>query len=71
MSLEKIISKSMEKAQSAQAVMLSTETSTVDFQFDRLKAAESSQRTQIDLKVIVDGKVGTSAPPILQMWKVW
>jgi len=61
MSMEKIISKAMEKAQSAQAVMLSTETSTVDFQFDRLKAAESSQRTQIDLKVIVDGKVGTSS----------
>lgn len=61
MSLEKIISKSMEKAQSAQALMLTTETSTVDFQFDRLKAAESSQRTQIDLKVIVDGKVGSSS----------
>ncbi|OPZ75638.1 MAG: Sensor histidine kinase YpdA [Firmicutes bacterium ADurb.Bin456] len=61
MSLEKIISKAMEKAQSAQALMLTTETSTVDFQFDRLKAAESSQRTQIDLKVIVDGKVGTSS----------
>jgi len=61
MSLEKIISKAMEKAQSAQALMLTTETSTVDFQFDRLKAAESSQRTQIDLKVIVDGKVGSSS----------
>lgn len=61
MSVEQIISKAMEKAQSAQAIILATETSSVDFQNDRLKSAESSQRTQIEVKVIVDGKVGTSS----------
>jgi PmbA protein len=33
----------------------------VDFENDRLKSAESSQRTNIDLKVIVDGRVGVSS----------
>lgn len=61
MILANLISKAMERAQSAQAVMLTTETSSVDFQNDRLKSAESSQRTQIDIKVIVDGKVGSSS----------
>ena len=61
MILANLISKAMERAQSAQAVMLTTETSSVDFQNDRLKSAESSQRTQIDVKVIVDGKVGSSS----------
>lgn len=61
MSLNIIISKAMERAQSAQALMLTSETSSVDFQNDHLKSAESSQRTLIDVKVIVDGKVGTSS----------
>jgi PmbA protein len=62
---EKIISRAMEKsggkAQGAQVTLLAQETSAVDFENDRLKSAASAQRTQIDLKVIVDGKVGTSS----------
>ena len=61
MILKQIIDKAMEKADSAQATMVTKETSAVDYENDRLKSAESSQRTQIDLKVIVDGKVGTSS----------
>ncbi len=61
MILKQIIDKAMEQADSAQVLMVTQETSGVDFENDRLKSAESSQRTQIDLKVIVDGKVGTSS----------
>ncbi len=61
MIVEQIIEKAKKKAQAAQVVMYAQETSAVDFENDRLKSAESSQRTQIDLKVIVDGKVGVSS----------
>lgn len=61
MIVEQIVAKALQKAQAAQAVMLTQETSSVDFDNDRLKSAESSQRTQIDVKVIVDGKVGMSS----------
>jgi PmbA protein len=61
MSVQKIVEKALQKAQSVQAVMLTQETSSVDFENDRLKSAESSQRTQIDVKVIVNGKVGVSS----------
>jgi PmbA protein len=61
MIVSQIVQKALKKAQAAQAVMLTQETSAVDFENDRLKSAESSQRTQIDLKVILDGKVGISS----------
>ncbi len=61
MSVQQIIEKAMQKAQAAQAILLTQETSAVDFENDKLKSAESSQRTRIDLKVIVDGKVGLSS----------
>lgn len=61
MIVQQIIQKALQKAQAAQAVMLTQETSSVGFENDRLKSAESSQRTQIDVKVIVDGKVGVSS----------
>jgi PmbA protein len=61
MSVEKIVKKAMESADDAQAVMLTQETSAVDFENDKLKSAESSQRTKINVKVIKDGKVGTSS----------
>lgn len=61
MILQEIITKAMEKAQAVQALMLTQETSAVEFENDRLKSAESSQRTLIDVKVIVDGKVGLSS----------
>jgi PmbA protein len=58
---QQIVEKAMQKAQAAQAVMITEQTSAVDFDNNRLKSAESSQRTHIDLKVIVDGKVGVSS----------
>lgn len=61
MIVEKIIQKAMEKADAAQAVMSTQETSAVDFENDKLKSAESSQRTNIHVKVIKDGKVGSSS----------
>ena len=61
MIVETIIQKAMEKADGAQAILTTQETSAVDFENDRLKSAESSQRTNIHVKVIKDGKVGTSS----------
>jgi len=51
----------MEKADAVQVVMVTQETSAVDFDNDKLKSAESSQRTNINVKVIKDGKVGKSS----------
>ena len=58
---QQIVERALKKAQAAQAVMVTQETSAVDFENDRLKSAQSSQRTQIDVKVILDGKVGVSS----------
>ena len=60
MIVEQIVQKALRKAQSAQAWMRAAETSEVKFENDRLKSAESSQRTDIQVKVIKDGKVGIS-----------
>jgi len=60
MIVKEIVEKALHRAQAVQASMLTQETSAVDFENDRLKSAESSQRTQIEVKVIVDGKVGVS-----------
>ena len=61
MIVEQIIQKAMETADGAQAIMTTQETSAVDFENDRLKSAESSQRTNIHVKVIKDSKVGMSS----------
>ena len=61
MIVETIIQKALERADGAQAIMTTQETSAVDFENDKLKSAESSQRTNIHVKVIKDGKVGTSS----------
>jgi len=61
MIVEKIIQKAMESADAAQVIMSTQETSAVDFENDKLKSAESSQRTNINVKVVKDGKVGTSS----------
>jgi PmbA protein len=60
MIVQQIVEKASKKAQAVQAVMINQETSAVDFENNRLKSGESSQRTTIEVKVIVDGKVGTS-----------
>ncbi|RPI74481.1 MAG: hypothetical protein EHM45_18860, partial [Desulfobacteraceae bacterium] len=61
MSIQQIIENALRKAQTAQIVMLTQEISEVSFENDRLKTAESSQRTEIDVKVIVNGKAGLSS----------
>lgn len=63
---QQIIEKASRKAQGVQALLVTQETSVVDFQNDRLKSAQSAQRTQIEVKVIVDGKVGVSTTTDLQ-----
>ncbi len=60
MIVQEIVVRAAGKAQGVQAVMITQETSAVDFENDRVKSAQSSQRTQIEVKVIVNGKVGTS-----------
>ncbi|RPI83567.1 MAG: TldD/PmbA family protein [Chloroflexi bacterium] len=60
MIVQQIIEKAMQKAQAAQAVLINQETSAVEFDNDLLKSGTSSQRTEIRLKVILDGKVGNS-----------
>lgn len=61
MIVEQIVEKAMQKAQSVQAVLRTQETSEVNFENDHLKSAESSQRTDIQVKVIRDGLVGVSS----------
>jgi PmbA protein len=61
MIVEQIIQKAMEKADGAQVFIVTQETNAVDFENDKLKSAISSQRTGIYVKVIKDGKVGTSS----------
>ncbi len=57
---QQIIEKALRTAQSAQVSCNMRETSEVNFENDHLKSAESSQRTDIKLRVILDGKVGVS-----------
>jgi PmbA protein len=60
MIVQQIVEKAAKKAQGVQATLLTQDTSAVDFENDHLKSAQSSQRTQIEVKVIVDGKLGIS-----------
>lgn len=66
MIVQQIVEKASKQAQGVQAVMFTQESSAVDFENDRLKSAQSAQRTQIEVKVIVDGKVGISTTTDLQ-----
>ncbi len=58
---EQIVARAMTRAQAAQAVVSRRAESDVQFEHDRLKSAAAAQRTEIQVKVIVDGKVGTSS----------
>jgi PmbA protein len=60
MIVEKILRKAMEQADDAQVLVQSEETSGVEFEDNRLKSAETSQRTHILVKVIKDGRLGSS-----------
>ena len=55
-----IVEVAIKGAQGAQATLSRSESIGVSFENDKLKSTQSSQRTQIDVRVIVDGKVGTS-----------
>lgn len=56
-----LIEKAMMAAQGAQATLWQSESTGVAFENDKLKSTLSSQRTRIDVKVIRDGKVGSSS----------
>ena len=60
MIVEKLVEKAMMKAQGVQASLVRSESTNISFENDRLKSSKTSQSTQVDVKVILDGKVGTS-----------
>jgi len=57
---DQLVEHALKQAQGAQATLRQSESTTVSFENDRLKSALSSQRTEIHVKVILNGKVGTS-----------
>ena len=54
---KQLVEKAMKKAQGAQASVWQSESTDVSFENDKLKSTESSQRTNVNVKVIVDGKL--------------
>lgn len=58
---QRIVEKAMATAQGAQVTLRQWESTRVSFENDRLKAAQSSQRTQIEVHVVVGGKMGSSS----------
>lgn len=55
-----LVEKAMKKAQGAQAAFGRSESLKVSFENDRLKSVSSSQSTGMSVKVVVDGKLGSS-----------
>ena len=60
MIVNQLIEKAMKKAQGAQVSLGQSESINVSFENDKLKSIKSSQSTGMSVKVIVDGKVGSS-----------
>jgi PmbA protein len=60
MIVNQVIERAMERAEGAQASVGQGESTTVSFENDKLKSIRSSQTTGISVKVIVNGKMGTS-----------
>lgn len=56
-----IVEKALKKAQGAQALVQKTESTDVTFENDLLKSTQSSQRTEIAVKVMLNGRLGTSS----------
>ena len=56
-----LVEKASKKAQGAQAILRQIESTEVSFESDKLKAAQSSQSTEIEVKVIANGKIGISS----------
>ena len=60
MSMRDLVAMAMKKADGAQAMMSRAEASNVSFENDRLKTIKSAQSTSVTVRVVVDGKLGTS-----------
>ena len=60
MIVNRLIEKAMEKAQGAQASLGQSESTNVHFENDKLKSVKSSQSTGMSIRIIVDGKIGSS-----------
>jgi PmbA protein len=57
---DQLVERAMQKADGAQASLQRTEASQISFENDKLKSTQSAQRTQIEVKVIVEGRLGIS-----------
>jgi PmbA protein len=60
MKVKKLIEKAMIKADGAQASLGQSEYTDTSFENDKLKSIKSSQNTSMSVKVIMDGKIGSS-----------
>jgi PmbA protein len=60
MTVNRLIEKAMVKAQGAQASVGQSESTAVSFENDKLKSVGSSQSTGMSVRVVLDGKIGTS-----------
>jgi len=60
MIVNRLIEKAMKRASGAQASLGQSESTNVSFENDKLKSVKSSQSTGMSVKVIVDGKIGSS-----------
>jgi PmbA protein len=60
MIVNELVEKAMTKAQGAQASLGKSESTYVAFENDELKSMYTSQSTSVDVKVILDGKIGSS-----------
>ena len=60
MTVDRLIEMAMKKAQGVQASLIQSEATDVSFENDNLKFVKSSQSTAMSIKVIVNGKIGSS-----------
>ena len=60
MIVDRLIEKAMDKAQGAQAALGQSESTNVSFENDKLKSVRSSQGTHMSIRIVVDGKIGSS-----------
>jgi len=58
--VEQLVDRAMEEAQGAQASVVQKDLTEVSFENDVVKSAESSQSTEIKVRVVVGGRIGTS-----------
>jgi PmbA protein len=60
MIVNRLIENAMTRAQGAQASLGRSESESILFENDKLKSAESAQSTSMSVKVVVNGKIGSS-----------